>query len=213
MLLQDFREYTNKPREHIKKQRHNFTNKDIILPSSQSYGFSSSHVQMWGLDHKGGWMPKNWCFQIVRLEKTLESPLDCKEIKAINLKWNWPWVFIGKTGAEAEAPILWPPDAKTDSLQKTLMLGKIEGKRRSGWQRVRWLNSITSSMGKNLSKLWEIVGDIGDWHATIHGVKKSQTQLSNWATYKAAHIPTYVIHHIHNVFSLLQERITENGEK
>ena len=100
--------------------------------NSQSYIFSSSHVWMWELDRKEGWAPKNWCFGIMVLEKTLESPLNCKEIKPVNLKGNQPWIFTGKTDAKAEAPILWPPDAKSNSLEKTLMLGKIEGRRRRG---------------------------------------------------------------------------------
>ena len=95
-------------REHIKKQRHHFADKG---PYSQSYCFSSSHVWMWELDHKEGWAMKNWCFQIVVLEKTLESPLVCKEIKSV--KGNQPWIFTGRTEAEAEAPILWPRDAKS----------------------------------------------------------------------------------------------------
>ena len=94
----------DKPRQHFKKQRHYLTDKG---PSSQSYGFSSSHVGIWELDHKEGWVPKNWCFQTVLLEKTLESPLDCNEIKQVNPKRNQSWVFIGRTDAEAEAPILW----------------------------------------------------------------------------------------------------------
>ena len=97
----------NKPRQHIKKQRHYFVNKGL---SSQSYGFSSSHVWMWELDHKESWEPKNWWFWTVVLEKTLESPLNCKEIKPVNPKGNQSWIFIGKT--DAQAPILWPPDAK-----------------------------------------------------------------------------------------------------
>ena len=101
-------------------------------PSSQSYGFSSSHVWMWDLNHKEGWAPKSWCFGTVVLEKTHEGPLDCKEIKAVCPKGNQSWIFIGKTGDEAEAPILWPPDAKAESLEKTLMLGNIESWRRRG---------------------------------------------------------------------------------
>ena len=93
----------DKPRQHIKKQRHHFANKG---PYSQSYSLSSSHVQMWELDHKEGWVPKNWCFWVVVLEKTLESPLNSKEIKPVNSKGNKPWIFIGRTDAEAEAPIL-----------------------------------------------------------------------------------------------------------
>ena len=98
----------DQPRQHIKKQRHYFANKGLY---SQSYGFSSSHVWMWELDHKEGWVPKNWYLQTVVLEKTLESPSVCKEIKPVNIKGNQPWIFIGRT--DAEAPILWPPDAKS----------------------------------------------------------------------------------------------------
>ena len=99
----------DKPRQRIKKQRHCFANKG---PSSQSYSFSSSHVWMWELDHKESWAEKNWCSSTVMLEKTLESPLDCKEIQLVNAKGNQSWKFIGRTDVEAEAPILWPPDAK-----------------------------------------------------------------------------------------------------
>ena len=108
-ILTPWKESYHKPRQCIKKQRHHFTNKDL---SSQSYGFSSSHVWMWELDHKEGWAPKNWCFQTLMLEKTLESPLDCKEIKPVNPKGNQPWIFTGRTDAKDEAQILWPPDAK-----------------------------------------------------------------------------------------------------
>ena len=93
----------------MKKQKHYFTNKG---PSSQSYGFSSSHVGMWDLDYKESWVPKNWCFWTVVLEKTLESPLDCKEIQLVHSKGNQSWTFIGKTDAEAETPVLCPPGAK-----------------------------------------------------------------------------------------------------
>ena len=105
----------DKPREHIKKQRHYFADKD---PSSQSYDFSSSHVWMWGLDHKEGWAPKNWCFWTVVFEKTLESFRDCKEIKPVNPEGNQSWIFIGRTNVEAEAPILWPPDGKSRLIGK-----------------------------------------------------------------------------------------------
>ena len=98
-----------KPRQHIRKQRHYFANKG---PSSQSYGFSSGHIWMWELDHKESWAPKNWCFGTVVLEKSLESPLDCKEIKPVHPKGNQSWIFTGRTDAEAEAPILWPHDVK-----------------------------------------------------------------------------------------------------
>ena len=99
----------DKPRQHIKQQRHYFANKGL---SSQSYGFSSSHVWMWELDHKKSWSLKNWCFWTVVLKKTLESPLDCKEIQAVHPKGDQSWVFIGMTDAEAEIPVFCPPDVK-----------------------------------------------------------------------------------------------------
>ena len=105
----------DQPRQHINKQRHYFDNKG---PSSQSYGFSCSYIWMWELDHKESWGLKNWCFWTVVLEKTLESPLDCKEIKPVNPKGNQSWIFSGKTDAEAETPILWPPDAKNRPTEK-----------------------------------------------------------------------------------------------
>ena len=100
----------DKTRQHIKRQRHHFANKCL---SSQSYGFSSSHVWMWELEYKESWALKNWCFWTVVLEKTLESPLDCKEIKPVNPKGNQSWIFTGRTDAEAEAPIIWPLDVKS----------------------------------------------------------------------------------------------------
>ena len=108
-MLAPWKKSYDQPRQHIKKQRHYLVNQG---PSSKSYGFSRSHVQMWELDHKEGWALKNWCFWTVVLEKTLESPLDCKEINPVHRKGNQSWVFIGRTDAEAETPILWPPDAK-----------------------------------------------------------------------------------------------------
>ena len=115
--------------DSVKKQRHHFANKN---PSSQSYGFSSSHVQMWELDQKESWAPKNWCFWIVMLEKTLESSLNSKDIKPVNPKGNQPWIFIGRTDAETEAPVLWPPDTKSRLIGKDPDAGKDWGQEEKG---------------------------------------------------------------------------------
>ena len=144
---------TNLDSRDIKMQRYQFADKG---PYSQSYGLSSSHVRMWGLDHKEDWAPKNWCFQILVLEKTLESPLDCKEIKSVNSKGNQSWTLehwiIGRTDAEAEVPILWPPDVKSRLIGKGSDAGK-------DWGQEKW---VTQN---------EVVG----WHHQLSGHDFDQT--------------------------------------
>ena len=163
--------------QHIKKQRHYFANQD---PSSQSYSFSSSHVCMWELNHKENWVPKNWCFWNVVLEKILESLLDYKEIKPVHPRGNQPWIFIGRTDAEAEAPMLWPPDAKNWLIGKDPDGGKDwrpeENGDNRGWD--GWMASPTWST-------WVWVNSGSWWRTGKPGVLRSmgsQRVRHNWAT-------------------------------
>ena len=158
-------------------QRHYFANKS---PSSQSYSFSSSHVWMWELDYIESWAPENWCFWIVVLEKTLESPLDCKEIQPVNPKRNQSWIFIGRTDAEAEAPILWPPDARNWLLGKDPEAEKDWRQEKKG----RWDGWMASPARWTWvwHKLQELVMDREAWHAAVHGGHKEShmTEWLNW---------------------------------
>ena len=175
-MLAPWKKSYDQPRQHIKKQQHYFSNKG---PSSQSYGFSSSRVRMWELDYKESWALKNWCFWTVVLEKTLESPLDCKEIQPVHPKRDQYWVFIGRTDAEAKTPVLWPPDAKK------WLIGK-DPDTVQDWRQEKVTREddivgqhVMSATDMSLSTLQELV-DREIWHAAVYGVIKSRTQLSYW---------------------------------
>ena len=167
----------DKHRQHIKKQRHHFADKG---PSSQRYGFSSSHVWMWELGLKEGWAPKNWSFQTVVLNRTLASPLDCQQIRSVSPEGDQPWVLPAGTDAGAKALMLGSPDAKSWLTAKTLISGQTEDKEK-GVAEGEMAHSVPSSVGMSLSKLQEAVDDRGAWCFAVPGVTGSG-KISDWTT-------------------------------
>ena len=167
----------DKPRQHIKRLRPTLLTKVHMI---KAMVFSISHVQMWELDHKEGWAPKKWFFQIVVLEKTLKSHLYIKEIKPVFLKEINPEYSLKRLMLKLKLQYFGHVMRRADSLERTLTLGRIKGRRRRGQQRMRRLVDITNSMDISWSKFQEIVKDREAWHATVHGVAKSQTGLSDW---------------------------------
>ena len=176
-MLTPWKESYDQPRKHIEKQRHHFAKKG---PYSQGYGFSSGHVWMWELDYKESWVLKNRCFWTVVLEKTLDSPLDCKEIQPVHLKGDQSWVFIGRTDVEAETPILWPPDAKSWLIWKDPDAGKDWGQEEKGTTEDEMIGWDHQLNGHGFGWTPGVGDGQGPLECCGSWVTKSRTQLSDW---------------------------------